>query len=100
MFTSNVRQVFDFPDRMKGNTFRRLYEYTRMPFSFIFGFFPVKLDTYIGEPIQTDGMTVDECRDLAKQGIESLIRQHQRYRFDWWTGLISSLKGRIKTRKN
>ena len=99
MFTSNVRQVFDFPDRLKGNTFRRLYEYTRLPVSFMFGFFPVKLDSYIGQPIETDSISVERCRDLAMQGVETLIRKHQRYRYDWWTGLISSLKGRIRFRK-
>jgi len=95
MFTSNVRQVFDFPDRMKGNTLRRLYEYTRLPFSLLFGFFPAKLDTYIGEPISTDGITVAECRDRAKAAVEQLIKKHQRYRHDWWKGLGHALKARI-----
>jgi hypothetical protein len=51
MFTENVRQAFDFPNRFKGAIMRRLYEYTRLPLSLLFGGFPVKLKTYIGEPI-------------------------------------------------
>merc|ERR1711937_268459 len=66
MFTSNVRQVFDFPERLKGATLRALYEYTRLPFSLLFGFFPVKLDTHIGPKIDTTGISVDECRKITK----------------------------------
>ena len=43
MFTANVRQAFEFPDRLKGATFRQLYEYTRLPLSCVFGGFPVKV---------------------------------------------------------
>jgi len=95
MFTSNVRQVFDFPERLKGATLRALYEYTRLPFSLLFGFFPVKLDTHIGPKIETTGISVDECRKITKFEIEKLIKQHQRYRFDWWKGLFSALKERF-----
>ena len=77
MFTSNVRQVFDFPERLKGATLRALYEYTRLPFSLLFGFFPVKLDTHIGPKIDTTGISVDECRKITKLEIEKLIKQHQ-----------------------
>ena len=46
MFTSNVRQAFEFPDRLKGKTFRQIYEYTRLPLSFVFGGFPVKVGLF------------------------------------------------------
>lgn len=99
MFTSNVRQVFDFPERLKGNTLRQLYEYTRLPFSLLFGGFPAKLDTYIGDPIETDDLSVAEIKQKSAEAIEKLIVQHQKYRDDWWTGLFYSLKSRFKMKK-
>ena len=69
MFTSNVRQAFEFPERLKGETFRQLYEYTRLPLSVVFGGFPVKVGTPVnfqsrnGKPslIRTLGM---RCKQL------------------------------------
>lgn len=95
MFTENVRQAFDFPNRFKGEIMRRLYEYTRLPLSLLFGGFPVKLKTYIGEPIDTIGKSVDEIRTEAQYAIEDLIKKHQHYRNDWWKGLLFSLKQRF-----
>merc|ERR1719277_2621836 len=43
MFTSNVRQAFEYPDLLKNKIFRQLYEYTKLPLSLAFGGFPVKV---------------------------------------------------------
>jgi len=95
MFTSNVRQAFEFPDRLKGKTFRQIYEYTRLPLSFIFGGFPVKLDTYFGEPVETAGRDALDVVSEVHSQIQSLIKQHQYRPDDWWSALFHALRQRI-----
>ena len=58
---------------------RRIYEANRFPLTPIIGSFPVKLITFIGDPIEYDpNRTVEELRDLTRQRIEELIRKHQK----------------------
>ncbi len=46
--------------------FRYIYEKTRLPLVPIYGFFPVKLRTYIGKPIEYDeSRTPDELKELV-----------------------------------
>jgi len=95
MFTSNVRQAFEFPERLKGETFRQLYEYTRLPLSVVFGGFPVKLDTYFGDPVQTIDRNVVEVVAETKKNIEILIKKHQYRPNKWWSALIHALRQRV-----
>jgi hypothetical protein len=65
MFTANVREAvrtFPFFKRV----FKYIFEKTRLPLVPIYGFFPVKLRTYIGEPIEySESMTADVLRNLV-----------------------------------
>uniref|UniRef100_A0ACB8FDX8 Uncharacterized protein n=1 Tax=Sphaerodactylus townsendi TaxID=933632 RepID=A0ACB8FDX8_9SAUR len=77
MFTENVRDGY----RALGNIWplRWLYENTRLPLVPIYGFFPVKFRTHIGEPIAYDpNITSDELAKKTKIAIETLIRRHQK----------------------
>ncbi|XP_069477160.1 DGAT1/2-independent enzyme synthesizing storage lipids [Ambystoma mexicanum] len=77
MFTRNVREGF----RSLGGfrVFRWLYETFRFPFLPIYGGFPVKLCTYLGDPIPYDpNVTATELAEKAKSAIQSLIDNHQR----------------------
>lgn len=95
MFTSNIRQTFDFPDRMKGHSLRELYEYTRLPLSVIFGGFPAKLDTYFGDAIETENRCPVAVRDEVKSEIQNLIKKYQYSPNDWWKALVYSLRLRF-----
>ncbi|KAJ8033693.1 Transmembrane protein 68 [Holothuria leucospilota] len=56
-----------------------LYEKTRLPVVPIYGGFPVKWRTFIGKPIPyQDGLSAEEFAMQAKEGIENLIKEHQR----------------------
>ncbi|ESN93626.1 hypothetical protein HELRODRAFT_157832 [Helobdella robusta] len=78
MFTKNSREAFRTIGLFK-SFFRYLYERYRFPFVPIYGGYPVKLKTYLGEPITFDeSRTIDEISDEVKSAIENLIRTHQR----------------------
>ncbi|KAJ1191900.1 hypothetical protein NDU88_001213 [Pleurodeles waltl] len=77
MFTRNAREGF----RSLGGIrlFRWIYETFKIPFLPIYGGFPVKLCTYLGDPIPYDpDITATELAEKAKCAIESLIERHQR----------------------
>ncbi|XP_074058532.1 DGAT1/2-independent enzyme synthesizing storage lipids isoform X2 [Macrotis lagotis] len=77
MFTQNIREGF----RSLGGTrlFRWLYEKFRYPFAPIYGGFPVKLRTYLGDPIPYDPMvTAEELAEKTKNAVQELIDRHQR----------------------
>ncbi|XP_068956048.1 DGAT1/2-independent enzyme synthesizing storage lipids [Petaurus breviceps papuanus] len=77
MFTQNIREGF----RSLGGTrlFRWLYEKFRYPFAPIYGGFPVKLRTYLGDPIPYDPvMTAEELAEKTKNAVQELIDKHQR----------------------
>jgi 1-acyl-sn-glycerol-3-phosphate acyltransferase len=95
MFTSNIRQAFDFPERMKGNSLKKLYEWTRLPFSVVFGGFPVKLDSHFGCEISSRNKTASELRDEVRSSLRSLIFRFQYSPSDWWAALLYSLRIRI-----
>uniref|UniRef100_A0A8D0GPU4 Phospholipid/glycerol acyltransferase domain-containing protein n=1 Tax=Sphenodon punctatus TaxID=8508 RepID=A0A8D0GPU4_SPHPU len=76
MYTQNIREGY----KVFGKTglIRWLYEYTRLPFTIPYGGFPVKLRTYIGEPIPYDPNTTSvELAEKAKTVLQSLIQKHQ-----------------------
>ncbi|XP_066481626.1 DGAT1/2-independent enzyme synthesizing storage lipids-like [Tiliqua scincoides] len=76
MFTQNIREGY----YTFGNTWltRWLYEYSRWLILPVYGGFPVKLRTYIGEPIPHDpNITAKELAEKTKTALENLINQHQ-----------------------
>lgn len=77
MFTQNVREGF----RSLGNLrpFRWVYERFRLPVAPVYGGFPVKFRTYLGDPIPYDpNVTAAELADQAQQAVQSLIDRHQK----------------------
>ncbi|XP_067323525.1 DGAT1/2-independent enzyme synthesizing storage lipids-like isoform X2 [Anolis sagrei] len=77
MFTQNVRESI----RSLGglSLFRLMYEYLRLPIVPLYGNFPVKLRTYVGDPIPYKAkVTADELADKAKTAVQSLIDKHQK----------------------
>ena len=84
MFTVNSRQALYFFPFFK-DFFWRHCDSTRLPLMIAFGNFPVKLVTYLGEPIEYDpNRTVEELRDLTRQRIEEMIRKHQKLPKSIW----------------
>ncbi|CAH8864097.1 unnamed protein product [Trichobilharzia szidati] len=77
MFTENIREAIRIVQFGKG-WWRSLYERTRLPLSIFYGYFPVKLRTYIGDPIYPMAdETSDELANRVRLSIEELIREHQ-----------------------
>ncbi|XP_025049013.1 transmembrane protein 68-like isoform X2 [Alligator sinensis] len=77
MFTQNVREGIRTLGRIK--LFRRMYEYFRLPVVPLYGGFPVKYRTYIGDPIPYDpNLNAAELAEKAKNAIQSLIDKHQK----------------------
>jgi hypothetical protein len=68
MFTKNCRESYrTFPFFRK--FFELVYEKTRLPLMPIFGAFPVKLITYLGEPIKYNpDRTPEELKELVSIG--------------------------------
>ncbi|XP_072898325.1 DGAT1/2-independent enzyme synthesizing storage lipids isoform X2 [Hemitrygon akajei] len=76
MFTRNIREGF----RIFGcfGICKWLYEKFKWPFVPIYGGFPVKFCTYLGDPIPYDpNITAAELADKAKQAVQNLIDKHQ-----------------------
>jgi len=77
MFTENCRQAFNYIGQ-KSSLLRRIYEKFRLPFMVIYGGFPVKMTTYIGQPITwKPGQTASELANETKKAMQSMIRQYQ-----------------------
>jgi 1-acyl-sn-glycerol-3-phosphate acyltransferase len=85
MFTTNTRQVH-FQINVGKEMWRRVYDKTRSKLAFIFVYcwFPVKLRTFVGEPIipnynmtQNDD-NINKIIIDSKRAVESLIATHQK----------------------
>ncbi|KAB5535445.1 hypothetical protein PHYPO_G00117740 [Pangasianodon hypophthalmus] len=77
MFTQNVREGF----RSLGNLrfFRWVYERFRLPIAPIYGGFPVKFRTYLGDPIPYDPkLTAAELAEKVQAAVQALIHRHQK----------------------
>ncbi|KAG9347990.1 hypothetical protein AGOR_G00175770 [Albula goreensis] len=77
MFTQNVREGF----RSLGTLrfFKWVYERFRLPIAPVYGGFPVKFRTYLGDPIPYDpNVTAAELAEKAQQAVQSLIDRHQK----------------------
>lgn len=78
IFTTNIQEGYRTIGIFMG-FWRSFYERTRYPLVPMYGGFPVKLTTYIGEPIQIEeGMTPEELKGLVMKQIENMIKKHQR----------------------
>ncbi|XP_034615468.1 transmembrane protein 68-like [Trachemys scripta elegans] len=76
LFTQNIREGY----RTFGKIgfFRWFYERSRLPLIPVYGGFPVKLRTYIGDPIPYDpNITATELVEKTKIAIETLRDKHQ-----------------------
>uniref|UniRef100_A0A8C5JAM7 Transmembrane protein 68 n=1 Tax=Junco hyemalis TaxID=40217 RepID=A0A8C5JAM7_JUNHY len=77
MFTQNVREGFRTLGGIK--ILRSLYERIRLPIVPLYGGFPVKLRTFIGEPIPYEpNMTAEELATKTKAAVQALIDKHQK----------------------
>ncbi|NXY01790.1 TMM68 protein, partial [Pteruthius melanotis] len=77
MFTQNVREGFRTLGGIK--ILRSLYERIRLPVVPLYGGFPVKLRTFIGEPIPYEpNMTAEELAEKTKAAVQALIEKHQK----------------------
>ncbi len=81
MFSENVEEIYRAP--FAGSTpFQAFYEATRWPVVPVVGFgampFPVKLRTWLGEPLlPREGETPESLRDRTRDAIQALIDAHQ-----------------------
>lgn len=77
VFTKNIREAFRTAPFFRG-LFRKIYEKTKLPLLPLYGGFPVKLTTYVGEPIPYDpAVTPEELAEKTSQAIRNLILEHQ-----------------------
>ena len=80
VFTKNIREaVRTFNPGPSKTLIKWIYDKIRFPCAPIYGGFPVKMTTFIGDPIPYDPNDSPEMlRDKCKKGIEDLIQKHQR----------------------
>lgn len=78
LFTQNLREAFRTVSW--GRRFwLRIYAATKFPFAPIYGGFPVKLKTYVGDPISfDDSLTPEEVKDKVALALEELINKYQK----------------------
>ncbi|KAL1513028.1 hypothetical protein ABEB36_002512 [Hypothenemus hampei] len=78
IFTENTREAFR-TVHIGRKFFLKLYSWTKFPFAPIYGGFPVKLTTHIGEPIYYEpGITPEDLQKKVAVSLENLISRHQR----------------------
>ena len=78
IFTKNIREAVRTFSFGKG-LMKFIYNKTRLPCAPIYGGWPVKLTTYVGDPISHDpNDTPESLRDKCKEAIEKLIKDNQR----------------------
>nr|XP_033789539.1 transmembrane protein 68 isoform X7 [Geotrypetes seraphini] len=91
----NIREGF----RTLGGirVFRWLYEKCRLPLVPVYGGFPVKFRTYLGDPIPyVPGITAAELAEKTKSAIQSLIDRHQRIPGNIFQALLERFHRRQK----
>lgn len=76
MFTQNLREGFRSLGTLR--LFRWLYERFRLPVAPIYGGFPVKFRTFLGDPIPYDpNISATELAERVQEAVQSLIEKHQ-----------------------
>lgn len=77
VFTQNIRESFRAFQYFR-RIFTYLYEKTRLPIVPVYGGFPVKLITHIGQPVTLEpGTSPEDAREILKGAVENLIDDHQ-----------------------
>ncbi|NWX46094.1 TMM68 protein, partial [Steatornis caripensis] len=107
MYTQNIREGYRVLKERR--FFRKLYESTRLPCIPPYGGLPVKLRTYIGEPIPYDpNITTEELVEKqvskgnflfsfqTKTAIQALINKHQTIPGSIWKALLGRFDKRRK----
>uniref|UniRef100_A0A8B9S3U0 Transmembrane protein 68 n=1 Tax=Apteryx owenii TaxID=8824 RepID=A0A8B9S3U0_APTOW len=95
MFTQNVREGIRTLGGIK--IFRSLYEHLRLPVVPMYGGFPVKLRTFLGEPIPYEpNVTAEELTAKAKAAVQSLIDKHQKIPGNVFRALMERFQTRQK----
>lgn len=77
-FTTNIRESV--VNLQSGMPFwRKLFQWTKFPLVPLYGMFPVKMTTWVGDPIYPEDHPggPDSLRAAAKEAMEELIREHQ-----------------------
>jgi len=88
VFTENIRESFRVLP-CGHRLFLRLFEKTRVPLRPIFGGFPVKLRTHIGEPIYPEPeMTPEQLRDKVRSALEKMVEDNQRLPGSIFRGIL------------
>ncbi|KAG8133604.1 hypothetical protein E2320_011376 [Naja naja] len=87
-FTQNIRENI----RVIGGQIkllRSIYEYLRLPVFLLYGNFPVKLQTYFGDPIPYDpNITAEELAKKTNHALRCLIDKHQKIPGNVWRALM------------
>lgn len=77
-FSTNIQEAYR-PIGWFESFWEKIYLKTRLPIAPLFGGFPVKIRTFVGEPIQINkDMTPEKVKEIVVQQMEMLIRKHQR----------------------
>lgn len=78
IFTENLREAFRAVS-IGRRFWLKIYALTKFPWAPIYGGFPVKLRTHVGEPIAYDPQTTpEELQTKVSEAINGLIIQHQK----------------------
>ncbi|XP_032808508.2 DGAT1/2-independent enzyme synthesizing storage lipids-like isoform X2 [Petromyzon marinus] len=95
MFTQNIREGFRTLGGLRA--LRCLYERCRLPLVPIYGGFPVKFRTYLGDPIPYEaGTTAPELTEKTRQALQRLINEHQTIPGNIFRALLDRLSRRTK----
>ncbi|XP_066513177.1 DGAT1/2-independent enzyme synthesizing storage lipids-like [Hoplias malabaricus] len=95
MFTQNIREGFRSLGTLK--FFRWLYERFRLPFAPVYGGFPVKFCTYLGDPIPYDPkLTAAELAEKVQAAVQALIDRHQKIPGSILRALLERFQSRPK----
>lgn len=77
-FSTNIQEAYR-PVGWFESFWEKIYLKTRLPLAPLFGGFPVKIRTFIGEPITINkNMSPEKVKEVVVQTMEILIRKHQR----------------------
>ncbi|XP_039207366.1 transmembrane protein 68-like [Crotalus tigris] len=95
MFTENSREGYRILGRIK--PLKVLYEYVRWPLVILYGGFPVKWRTHIGQPIPYDpNITVEDLVEKVQNTLQTLIEKYQKQPGSIRRGLLA----RFHNKKN
>ncbi|XP_003744149.1 transmembrane protein 68 [Galendromus occidentalis] len=92
MFTTNLQHSMPLFGFNKSATMKKWYASTRFPLSIPKAYFPVKMRTYLGEPLYCDTDEEPEVFALrCKKAIENLRDKYQPPQQSYWNALRERL---------